>query len=241
MSALALSAVDSDSIYVATTDGTVLLWNWVTGQRLGRWELQCHITGLWTTVESSVTEDTVFTVDRSKDRKHHTITAHRLRYGPDASRTASISLFEPQYSVQGLKVLSRGDVIIAVFQHSLAVGQLNCKKDHTFEEKSYIWREINCANEITCYDACITPKRKFKAKDYPTSTNVYVDVVIGTVKGSIFIYSDLSNKLISHSKQNDGKHVPSYLDPRRFHWHREAVGTVKYSRDGRAFPFLRLL
>ncbi|KAI9659919.1 MAG: hypothetical protein M1821_001271 [Bathelium mastoideum] len=224
---------DTDNIYVATRDGVVILWNWVTGHQLGRWELNCHILGLWTTIESSGKEEVIFVVDRSKDGKRDTVVAHKLRYGDNANETASISLYEPQQRVQGLKVLSQGDVVVAFLHQSLAIGQLRVNKTgHSFQEKPYTWHEMNCANEITSFDARIVSVRKQKAKDHSTSAKKFVDVVVGTVNGPIFIYSDLINKVASHSQSRAGNHKVPFIDPKRFHWHREAVGTVKWSKDG---------
>ena len=232
VTAFVLSSVDAEKIYIAAGDGVVFLWSWVTGHKLGRWELQRQITGLWTTVESRGEEDIVITVEKKTNGKQCVVAAHRLGYGQDSSKITSVTLFDPQQHVQGLKVLSEGKIIIAFFQHSLAVGQLNSMKDHVFEEKSYVWREIDCINEITSYDARISSTRKGKAKDYQTSTHLFVDVAIGTTLGSVFIYSDILNKAISHSQQKENKSRPSYFNPKRFHWHREAVGTVKWSKDG---------
>ncbi|KAL9076226.1 MAG: hypothetical protein Q9157_003736 [Trypethelium eluteriae] len=232
VSVFALSAANANNIYIATTDGVVFLWNWVTGTRLGRWELQDRIAGIWASIEPSAEEDTVFTIDRSRQSKHYTITAHRLRYGSDASKTTSVTLLQSQQKIQGLKVLHQGEVIIAFFSRSLVLGQLNRQEDPSFEAKAYVWREMDCFNEITAFDARVVPNRKGKSKDYKKSTDIFVDVVIGTIEGPIFIYSDLLNKLISHSQKKPGKPQSSYLDSKRFHWHRQAVGTVKWSRDG---------
>ncbi|KAL9094708.1 MAG: hypothetical protein Q9165_002978 [Trypethelium subeluteriae] len=209
VSAFALSAADANNIYVATTDGVVFLWNWVTGTRLGQWELQDRIAGLGVSVEPSAKEDTIFTIGWSRQSKHHTITAHRLHYGRDASKTTSVTLLQSRQHIQGLRILSQGEVIVAFFERSLSLGQSTRKENSSFKAKVYVWREMDCFNEITCFNARNVSARKGKSKDYKKSINMFVDVVIGTIEGPIFIYSDLLNKLISHSQTDTRNYLIS--------------------------------
>ena len=233
VTSIALSTAQTDNIYVACKNGVVLLWNWVTGDRLAQWSLPCHIVGLWTTLESSTEQDTVFTIDRQHPNKRDTITAHRLSYGQNPTAATSVQLFAPPRYLQGLRILARGEVIVAFSHQGIALGQISTKEKQPFSQKTYIWREFDCANEISCFDARVISKKKRKQKDC-----TFVDVVVGTMNGPIFMYSDILNKLVSHTQPKEGNSTPSILDPRRYHWHREAVGTVKWSKDGKCLAAL---
>ncbi len=62
------------------------------------------------------------------------------------------------------------------------------------------------------------------------ATTLVVDLVIGDVKGVVFVYEDLLAKLI-HT-QNTALSSAINIAPRKLHWHRQAVHTAKWSLDG---------
>jgi NET1-associated nuclear protein 1 (U3 small nucleolar RNA-associated protein 17) len=59
-----------------------------------------------------------------------------------------------------------------------------------------------------------------------------VDVVVGDVKGAIFVHNDLLRNLIGSQKSMTDDQHPIDLIPRKLHWHRKAVHCVKWSLDG---------
>ncbi|KAI9704533.1 MAG: hypothetical protein M1820_005607 [Bogoriella megaspora] len=229
VSAFSLSATNKDQLYLATKDGSIFLWDWVSGTRIGGWEFQSQITGLWTTSESVNEDETVFTIDKNNQTGRYVASAHKLRLGSDANKITSITLFEPRRFIQSLQVLPGGKNIIVGLENSFAVGMLKDQANDVFKDKVYIWHEIDCVDTITCFDSrTITSPKQAQNK----SGQSIMDVAVGTAGGPIFVYHDLLEKMINGEPKEHAPLKKSLLAPQRFHWHREAVGSVKWSLDG---------
>jgi len=78
------------------------------------------------------------------------------------------------------------------------------------------------------------PQQKIQA----LSSDQTLDVVIGGAKGMIFVYEDLLNNLVQSERASKASEPAADLKPRILHWHRQAVGTVRWSLDGMATDLL---
>ena len=227
----ALSASNPTHVYISLQQGLIEKWNWTIGHRLGKWPIKSQISNIATTMQNDdqFGEDTVFTIDFTN--KKWMITAHRLPVGGESGAQRQMLLTSSD-SITHLRVLQSGRVVIASTGQRLMVGIINgVVVAPSLKNMVYTWREITCREWITCLDARIEDDHDAKdTETTPKATNMQkaVDIVIGGLLGSIFVYRDLLGKLIQIERK---KHT-SPPAVQHLHWHRNAVGAVKWSADG---------
>lgn len=96
----------------------------------------------------------------------------------------------------------------------------------------YIWKEVNLPVSVMCIDV-----RQYTASNRPGAQGSKdrdhaekVDLVLGERNGSILIYYDI----LRFVKDEGGRQHERNLTPRRLHWHRSSVNSVRWSKDGRS-------
>lgn len=166
------------------------------------------------------------------------ITAHRLYGKHDASQTELRTLLKSSEPATALKVLAGGTIILASSGPRLMVGHSDLAGPASLNDLSYVWREISCPDWITSLDARVPSDTSQVPGSGLVGTNsskskgpATVDIVVGDLKGAIFVYEDLLGKMFR--KERGGKSVRGQdSTPRRLHWHRNGVSTTKWSLDG---------
>ena len=231
-----LSPTDANFLYVATNSGSIHKYDWNKGKHLGRWDISSQISSLAASEPSpnSAERDTIYTVDRTGQWM---ITAHRLSGKAEASKTEVRTLLKSSEPLTTLKVLAGGRIIVASSGPRLMIGSTDLAGPALLNDLSYVWREISCPEWITSLDARTpsdTPQvpgsGAVGTKPSKPKGQAAVDIVVGDLKGSIFVYEDLQGKLI---RKERGKAVTVQdLTPQRLHWHRYGVATTKWSLDG---------
>lgn len=125
-------------------------------------------------------------------------------------------LYKTKAALQSLRLLGKGDYLVAHGSSAVAVGR---RKDDT----AYTWVELPLTKPATCVDARMIlppPGSKKASKRQPQ-----LQLVVGHEDGQIHLYDDVS-ALLSPDQQ------PRLPPPRVLHWHRDAVSSVKFSPDG---------
>lgn len=201
------------------------------GRRIGKWDISSQIFNL-TVAESVVSvsqSEVVYTVDR---KGQWMITAHRLRIG---DKTELHTLLKSTTPITHFKVSEGGKYIVASAGQRLMVGITSEPNPPVLRDISYSWREMECSEYITSLDARLNnenagvPDAKPSKSASSGSRNPRpLNIAVGGLKGSIFVYPDLLGKLIRKEKK------PNASAPvaQRLHWHRNGVGAVKWSMDG---------
>lgn len=238
ISAYSLSTVNPHILFVSTFAGTIHKLDWSEGKKLARWDVSSQITGLATGVMPNADEDIVYTIDKSDRSGKWMITAHKLMAGTQASKSELCTLCRSQEPITGLKVMEGGRTLIATAGKRLMVGLRNDPHQTPLAKTTYTWREITLPEYITCFDARFpvdTTQMQSagpeKAKNRKVASRFSVNVVVGNSKGEIYIYKDLLDTLTERERRDKGGKATG-LAASLHHWHREAVRTVKWSRDG---------
>ncbi len=159
------------------------------------------------------------------------ITAHRLLGGAEAANTDLVTLRKNPRPLTSLKVYENGRVVIVTSGSSLMIGITEKPNATPLRDVSYSWREVQCPEWITCLDVQIKHPGKGlkKTKLTKSASQGAINIAVGGLKGSIFIFDDLLRKLEEAERQsNKGANIIS----QRKHWHRNAVLSVKWSTDG---------
>ncbi|KAK8200031.1 hypothetical protein IWZ00DRAFT_448995 [Phyllosticta capitalensis] len=235
IAAFALSSAHGDRLWVSDAAGFTVLWDWVNGKKLARWDLSCRVRGITTAAhdeENGVKSDTVFVSERSD---HSTITAHRLRRPKDGKNSEAHLLLKTRKNMTGYTIGGQGNVIVASFKDSVMVGKAKETTVTSLKDLTFIWRELKCQSPITSMDVRVgrqvttqTP-RKSGGSGSPKES---VNVAIGCYNGSVYVYEDIVNKLVQVENIKKENTAPPRLTPRHLHWHRHAVSTVKWSKEG---------
>lgn len=189
-----------------TTDGDYIsAWECLGGRKLDSWPAQSQIHNL-AHARLENTQELLYTI--GKVGRAWKISAHRLDIGPSRQ---IVPLRKSKEPITGFEVLQHGRIIVATSGPVLSIGTME-NPGHL----SYSWRDIECAEWISCFDVRIVEGVQ----------NPRVDIVVGGLYGCMHVYDDLLNKLIRMESR------PIDLTWQKKHWHRNAVLSVKWSNDG---------
>ena len=233
ISAFALSSTTQGHLYLSTISGTIEKWDWTKGSRLGRWRTSSSIYSLVTTKQKTDDPscDLIYTIDR-KAQGSWLISVHRLAGHGAGAKTDVKTLFTNQQALSSINVLERGRVIVATSGSELILGSSDEPAPSPLKDVSYTWRVIECPEYIASTDVRIRPSEEVQksSKGGRSGANA-IDIVVGGLKGSIYIYEDLLRKVVRRDHRA-GKGNSVDITSQRLHWHRNAVQAVKWSADG---------
>lgn len=231
--AYCLSPTDPNIVWVAFSDGSVFRIDWTIGTgETDYWMISStdciHMTV--TSMESAGRRrDVVFTTESKKDGGFR-ITAQELSIEtPSESPTRTI--YTTPNRMQFLKSAKEGSVIVAASGNRVLVGRLRSTDYDTIANIRYEFRVFESTEAIKCLDVRASNRTESEGLKKSLKKSPIVDVVVGDIRGVLFVHHDLLAKLFS--QQADGKLPPGIsMVPRKLHWHREVVHTVKWSLDG---------
>ena len=233
----ALSRTEPSCLYFSTAQGLVYYWDWKKGTKLGRWDLKSPILGLAVGVQDGPDRpvDIVFALDAIQESGTR-ISAHKLVGGAEASKTESKTILQVEKQISGFKLGLDGQVLIVSSGPLLIVGYSLQGPKTPFRDSKYEWRELRTPDRITCMDVRQSSNvpRANGTKSKPKAsifTEASIDVVVGNEKGVVFAHQNILNKLMI-LEQRGAAALEGSLVPRKLHWHREEVHSVRWSRDG---------
>lgn len=215
VAAFSLSAVDPDHIYIAYVSGHIECRNWTSGALVRK---RRHVPGQPASVSVSLSpsqeSDVVYTISQSA-HSSRILAGDRVLYSSN----------ERLHSLHAV-----GHYIVAALPGKIVIGTSRASEEDGNDAVEYSWAEINIGLDATCLDARLHSNnlnagKTKKSRSVPTET---LSVAIGTKEGQILLYDNL---LSLHHSVGDGA-ADASLTPSVLHWHREAVGSVKWSRDG---------
>lgn len=174
--------------------------------------------------------DVIFTTE-SKKGGGFRITAHELSPNHPATPVAR-TVYTSPYEIQFLKTAREGSVIAATAGKRVLVGLLRSTDYDTIDKIRYEFRVFDSSDLVKTLDIRVSSKTETVGKKASLKKTPIVDLVVGDVRGVVFVHEDIVTKLFSSSK--DSK-APAGIEvvPRKLHWHRQAVQTVKWSKDGK--------
>lgn len=125
-----------------------------------------------------------------------------------------------------LRTANAGNTIVAAAASTIVVGVLKPRNLQSIEDLAYDFHSVDTNDDVCCLSIRNTPKKSTsKKKASEDTSDDIVDVAVGGARGAIFVYADLLTQLRGKSKKG--------LDvPRKQHWHRKAVHSIAWSKDG---------
>ncbi|ROT42281.1 sporulation protein [Sodiomyces alkalinus F11] len=232
--ATCLSRVEPDFVWVACSDGRIWKINWRHGSRpddtlhtKSQTALDMCVVPITTNKSAA---DVLYVSEKRRDAG--SISAYCRKNG---SHLVSKVLFEtqqPDHEIHLLRSTSNGSALVGAHAEGLVVGtiQVGSAKDGLDLESEFYSFETS---DIVCtLDVRSSPRKQATSTPKKQSgrvTSEIIDVVTGGARGAMLIYNDLLNKL--HNLRGS-KSKKEEIQARKVHWHRRAVHTVKWSRDG---------
>ncbi|KAG0652299.1 U3 small nucleolar RNA-associated 17 [Hyphodiscus hymeniophilus] len=232
--AYSLSPTNPSIIWVACSDGSIYSIDWTSGEGADQsWAISStgciHMT-VASMLSAERRRDVVFTTEIRKDGGWR-ITANELARPSDSFQTAARTIYTSNQRISFLKTANGGSVIVAASEKRVLVGSLRSTEYNTIDKIRYEFRVFESTDFVSSLDLRVSARKhaenlgKSVLKRLPV-----VDVVVGDVRGSIFVHDDLLGNL---SRSQDNKSAPGIsLIPRKLHWHRKEVCAVKWSLDG---------
>lgn len=230
--AYAISSTNSDLVYVADSSGTITLWNWTNGSKIGRWSIGANVRHLAVVEQPKSSQDLVFT--HEEDGQKHFVNVHSLRTGSDASKTELKLLLKTSRPITELQVLLQGKIIVLSTDNSIIIGKRRKFNNWALQDFEYTWREFETSKRITTFSAFVQTSDKDGKKK--TQERDHLDLALGDEEGVIYLFEDIITSFAAIEKSQKGesnaKIGPESLTPQRLHWHRTTVGSIKWSLDG---------
>ncbi|KAJ5056974.1 hypothetical protein J3E74DRAFT_477045 [Bipolaris maydis] len=238
LTAYALSTVAPHLIYAAYSSGEIMLWDWVTGKRTGRWEIGTTVQNMAVITQPESDQDLVY-CHESEDG--HSLTLRSLRTNRQSSAGESKSelkqILNTNSAIRSIQVLLQGKYVIVATVDSLVVGKRVKITKTALHEFEYVWRELKFSKHIRTFNVYHREKQEASnTKKGAQDQREILDVAVGEETGLILLFEDILASFAAIESSQKGKKertdAAESLRPKRLHWHRDAVGSVKWSLDG---------
>ncbi|KAI5294647.1 hypothetical protein KEM52_003531 [Ascosphaera acerosa] len=224
---LRLSSVADNHLYTASSTGEIALWDWTTGARISAVSqkggiLDMAIATATATADAPDTiKDAVFSLNTLSTSS---TTLVNVATPNQSGQLVTKPVYRSDKPLRHLQVSPDGKTVVVCGGDQLVVGYTAQNLSDGADTLAYNWLEVQLPVVAVCMDTRVetapqTPGKKSKFSP--------VDLVIGDKTGAILLYRDIVGSLIRMGKDPKFK-----LNPNRFHWHRFAVRSVRWSRDG---------
>ena len=215
-----LSIRDPNLAIIALSDGSVHLWNWTTGERGSSFELNCQITALDITDNKDSSSDILILIARTKDTSKGSIIGMVNLSQESSNGDPLVKLHETNEILQSVQVFYHGRVMFAASQTTMIVATSGKRQNEDLTRLT--WKTFGFPEGLSCFSARYFENKRQTESSSSKKVNHY-SLAIGSKTGAIYLYEDILVRLRRDSP----------LNVRRLHWHRNRVGTLKWSRDGR--------
>ena len=197
------------------------MWDWRTGKKITQRSLDLELYHIFSICDKK-NRDAIYSISRSHK---WAINVHRIGRGGDPSEDSTKSILQLNKPIQTLKVVDHGRVIVALTPDSILVGISSKPHAKSIDDVRYEWRQVRCSEPPLSLDVRFT-------KTSRVSSHLALNVVVGGLKGCIYVYQDLLEKLNFEGESKKDRPVSTDVKARELHWHREGVPAVSWSNDG---------
>jgi NET1-associated nuclear protein 1 (U3 small nucleolar RNA-associated protein 17) len=224
-----ISPSNPNRVYIADFAGTVELWDWINAEKILSVSVDQRIVSIDVVASKSRESDLLYMLGVGNDAKGGMSNLYYCSIrDKNVSSTSNIHQFNEKH--KDLQVFQSGNVIVCASNSSVAIGRIHVTKHKKVESNStagHNWKQLKFPEGLACFDARFAAKSTAiigggSGKDQTTES---LHLVLGsqTGKGSIYVYEDIMKMLDN----------PASMKARKLHWHRSAVGSVKWSLDGK--------
>ena len=216
-----LCPIESAVLYIFTS-GFVTKWDWDSGKRLARWGTDATTVALDLSVPKSRTQPLSYSIVTSRDGKRQ-ILINAL----GEKKLAGVCILTTTEAISSIKVASSGRVVVACDGAHIFLGHASEVDIESPESVQFSWREATLPASATCFHL------RENSDESQASSHPVVDLAVGQVGGYILAYQDILSTLFIQPGEKKSS-------PRKLHWHRGAVSSVRWSRDGKGSEWCRV-
>ncbi|KAF1959628.1 WD40 repeat-like protein [Byssothecium circinans] len=232
--AAALSSTEVDRVYIADSTGIVTLWDWTDGSKVGRWDIGTNVRHLAIVKQPNAHQDLLFAHEAGNS---HSITVHALRTKRDAPlETESKRILKASKPVTGIQVFLQGKIVVISTADRIFIGKRTKLQKTNLQDFEYTWREFETSKRVTTFGAHVRIPDGDKVTKPQQDQRAHLDLAIGQEDGAILLFEDIFTSFVTIERSQKEKSAKAIglesLRPKRLHWHRDAVGSVKWSSDG---------
>lgn len=236
-----LSPTYENILWVACSDGSIFSVDWTNGagsdQYWGISSTGCIHMTVASMESAGRRRDVVLTTELRRGGGWR-ITANELAPPNGPIKTEARTIYTSKHRVDFLKTAKEGSIIVAAADNRVLVGRLRSTEFDTVDKIKYEFRVFETADAVCSLDLRVSNRTTSNDLKKSVAKLPIVNVVVGDSKGTIFYHTDLLAKLVL---SQDGNLPAGYsITPKKMHWHRKAVHTVKFSLDGTYFQFLKI-
>ncbi|KAJ5622029.1 hypothetical protein N7528_005261, partial [Penicillium herquei] len=211
---------DQEVLYIFTS-GFVTKWNWDSGKRLARWEAGSRTVAVDVTTIANVDTPAAYSILVQKDGKRQVAFS-----ALGDKKSASVIALQTAEQINTIQVAYGGRVVVACDGPRIFLGTTPSIDLENPDATQYTWREATLPVSATCFHLRESSSAKNQASEVKgLKASETIDLVLGETGGSILIYQDILNTLFARASDKKSS-------PRKLHWHRGSVNTVRWSRDG---------
>ncbi|OAA44507.1 WD domain containing protein [Beauveria brongniartii RCEF 3172] len=223
-----LSIQDTDFVWVACADGRVHRINWTQeSKNVDSFQTASSTARAMSIVPSyaqSRSKEVVIVAESDKSTRIELVAYEWDLLSAPTSRSL-VSLKRQGNGIQLLESTKDGQFLVGAINDRLFLGvskQLPAKS----EKLQYEFFSFDTPDLITTLDL-----RAYKrsSKHARSETEKVVDVIVGGARGGIYLYHDAIARC---QATESGKQTDNTIHAQKFHWHRKAVHSAKWSRDG---------
>jgi len=234
LTAYALSSSKANLVYVADSDGLITLWDWVDGTKIGRWDIGAPVRNMAVVTRPGSDEDLVYCHEGDNSE---VVNVHALRTKSQDAKTELKRVLKASSTICGIQVLLQGKYVVLSTKNSVLVGKRVKPTQTAVQDFEYIWREFTFSKHVTTFNAYHRAREtSAKAKKASQDQRDVLDIAVGEESGVVFLFEDILTTFAAIETTSNGKKKNTdnaeSLRPKRYHWHRDAVGAVKWSLDG---------
>lgn len=231
-----LSKRKSDLIWVATSSGRVLAVNW--RQPLENPPEFRTSTGTAKAISlvpigpEKAAQEAVVVLESDKPSRAD-LTAYLLNDDSTTSSERLLGLKKPGQGLQLLEASQDGSLLVGALNDRLFIGAATHDPRDPFNKLRYEFLSFDTPDLITSFDFKIDQKPSqvggSRSQNGPDSEGL-LDIIVGGARGGIYLYHDALSRAKATGKS---KSEHEALQAQKYHWHRKAVHSVKWSRDGK--------
>ncbi|KAI6370224.1 hypothetical protein MCOR25_004218 [Pyricularia grisea] len=233
VSAAVPSLIESQVVWVA--DDWQVIWkvNWETGDAAIHTKSGSKVSAMQA-INPTGSKDQELLLTSENSAKG---TSQLVAYATASGRADRYELNSCPGDVHILRATADGCTVVGAMDARLLIAKLRLEKDSTnafvVSSETYV---LEAPDDVCSLDVKLgskkttsTPKKpKSKQNSGAAEAGLVLDVVVGTVRGSIYAYNDV----LSHLQKSGSI---ERIQPRQYHWHPRAVHSVKWSLDGEYF------
>lgn len=138
-----------------------------------------------------------------------------------------LNLKKNGFGLQILDSYENGKVLVGAINDRLFVGTRASGPIETLAQLSYEIFSFDTPDLITCLDTKVAAQSQKGSSSEPR-----ISVIVGGARGAIHMYQDVLSRLQALNKSKSDKET---IQAQKYHWHRKAVHSVKWSHDGRPY------